>query len=109
MGKFLNIEVSTLNGEILEFPYVQQFNCDSVQPIGVQNIRDYDVNNCIVVKTVYLLLEKENVFGTTEITTKQQFESLKLAACNTCGNIGTCILRYNGCILSFNGCDIIYN
>lgn len=108
MGKYINIEVSTLNGAILEKPYVQQFNCNLVFPQGIANVRDYDINNCIVVKTVFLLVENGNVFGTTEIATKQQFEQLRKASCTTCER-GGCVISYNNCALKWDNCTLRYS
>lgn len=74
---------------------------------GEAIVRDYDANFCIVNKRVFLIRYGNDVFGTTEYTTKAAFSQfMNNQCCGECVHPHTLI--YNDCILSYNGCDLKY-
>ena len=107
MAKSFTIIASTINGAIQEFPKRVDMFCGQAQGEGMTIIRDYDVNFCIVNKTVFLIRYGGDVFGTTQFSSRLEFNQFMDNQCATCAN-RRCVLRYSGCYLEYNNCRLIY-
>lgn len=101
MGSFSTFKFTadTIDGCILEFPKEFDLRCDKVNPIGETIIRQYDGNECIVAREVFLVYYCGQTFGTTQFKTLDQFLAYRNASC----------VRPKECNLSWNGCSLINN
>lgn len=105
--KTIAIRASTINGAIQEFPPTYYFPCSQVLPQGEAIIRDYDVNDCIVAKKVFLVKYQNNVFGTTQFVSMVEFLTYKESYCASCCQ--ACVIEFDGCVLLYNDCSLTYN
>jgi hypothetical protein len=98
---FVNIKVSTINGEFLETPQSINFDCGSVVGVGMdrQILRGYDANWCIVAKKVYLIRQGQNVYG-TDFQNKNDFQQFINSNCYSA------YFLIDGCIMTLNGCEV---
>jgi hypothetical protein len=95
----------TINGKILEFPKTFQLRCDLVVPLYQDIVRQFDGNECIVARRVYLIYYQGDVFGTRRFHTMDEFVNYRNANCGRSA-IG-CNITFYGCGITFNGCQII--
>lgn len=93
------IVASVINGEIQPFPKRVDLPCDQVQAAGMTIIRDYDDNYCIVNKKVFLLVYKEQTFGTTQFKTMEQWWQFQFSQCG-------CFFYIDGCVAEINGTEV---
>jgi hypothetical protein len=103
LNKYIDITVSTINGEILEKPKVMSFRCDGLYQVGVMNVREYDINDCIVVKKVFAFNYSMGVYGTTSFSDVSEFLAYKNTQCACC-NDDQCGVQINNCFFTINGC-----
>lgn len=106
MGKIFSFTAETLNGEILELPQQYEVSCDSVRPMGVMQIRAWDVNDCIVVRTVFGVMYGKNLLGTTQFYNLQDYDNYIASQCGCCEGsiIGCDSLLVDGCTLKIGDC-----
>lgn len=105
--KSIAIRASTINGEIQEFPPTYYFPCSQVIPQGETIIREYDLDWCIVAKKVFLVKYQNNVFGTTQFVSMDEFLAYKESYCASC--CISCVIKVGNCVLLYNGCSLTYN
>lgn len=96
---------STIDGQILEFPKEFYLNCDLVVPIGRTIIRQFNNEECIVARKVFLVYYEGQNLGSTEFKTMDEFISFRN---NSCKKASPCNIFYNGCSLIYNNCVIKY-
>lgn len=95
----------TIDGKILQFPETMQLRCDLVVPLYQSIVRQFDGNECIVARKVYLIYYEGQVFGTRQFATMDQFVNYRNANCGL-ENRG-CNMTYFGCGITYNGCTVI--
>lgn len=108
MNKYIDILVSTINGEILETPVNMSFRCDGLAGVGIMNVRQWDINDCIVVKKVFAFNYSMGVYGSTLFSDMQEFLDYKYNACICC-NDNQCGVQIDGCFFTINGCFVTIN
>jgi hypothetical protein len=101
------IEVKTIDGQVLEFPSKITFDCARVIGIGMSKVRTFDIRYCIVVRDIFLFRQGDNVFGSELFKSMDEFKQYMATACACC--VYDCTLVYNGCALSYNGCFLTYS
>lgn len=106
MPKF-KLSIDTIDNDILEFPRILWFDCSSVVELGLQVIRQYDSNECIVSKKVFLLGYGGHRFGTTVFMTPSDYLNYVNSNCVSAED-DCCYVTYQGCYLTFNGKKIVY-
>lgn len=94
------LQISTVNQQILEHPIVQWFRCDLVLPQNLQVVRNFNGNECIVATKVFLFNYAGDLFGTKEVNTVAEFIAIRNARCDR-----TCcyVLSPDGCYITVNG------
>lgn len=102
--KSFNLKVVTINGEIKEFPEIITFPCNQVIAVGESLVRNYDSNNCIVVKSVFLFRYGVNVFGTTQVKDIAQWNQLVSVLCIPCAQ--PCQVFFDDCPIMFDDCVV---
>lgn len=109
--KTFTFTANTINGNILEFPQTFYFPCGSaVNPIGVQVVRDYNMlTDCIRAIRVYTIGYANDIFGTTQFKTTQEFLNYRSQSCSCCPQPNHCYLKINNCLVTINGCTIKIN
>lgn len=103
--KSFDLLADTLNGQILEFPLTVIMKCDKAFPVGEAVVRDYDEDNCIVAKKVFLIRYGDDVYGVTKFKSASDFYNYVQAACACCP-CTECFPFINGCIIELNGCEV---
>lgn len=106
MSRTITITAEVVNGSFLLKPAVYNLPCNQVHPVGFQVMRTYDQSMCVVAKNVYLLRVGENVLGTTQFKTKEQFLQYKAGQCACCSDQEDCYIQVDGCYATINGCRI---
>lgn len=106
MAKYVNISVVTENGAILEKPVTMSFLCSQLTAVGLLNVRDYDENDCIVVKRVFGLDYNGSLFGTEAFQNMQEWYAFRSSACVPCSKKKCCVVTYNGCLVTYKGVPI---
>lgn len=96
----------TIDGKILQFPETMQLRCDLVVPLYQSIVRQFDGNECIVARKVYLIYYEGQVFGTREFATMDEFVNYRNANCIIAESPG-CNITYSGCQVTFDGCIVI--
>lgn len=99
MPQQLPITVVVYNGEFLETPTLMYFDCDLVQYVNTYNARTYDINDCIVVKRVFGFLYGNDLWGTFDFKTIEEFIAFRDSYCledTECG------VQINGCFFFIN-------
>lgn len=92
----------TINGEICEFPFEFYLPCnDRVQIEGMIPIRGFTPNDCIEVRRVFAIKFGDDLLGSTQFQSRQEFLDYQAAACS-CSQI-----LMNGCNITLNGCLVI--
>lgn len=94
----------TIDGKIQEFPQQFQLHCGLVNPIGVQVVREYNGNECIVAMKVFLIMYGGQLLGNKCYESFTGFMQELKAVCYGMGN-----LQVNGCNLRLNGCNLFLN
>lgn len=105
-SKSFQFIADTINGVIQEFPAPFYFPCDQIVPLGVQIVRDFDDDLCIVAKRVYVIRYGQDLFGSSSFNSLTGFLQYMKALCNCCPTAINCDVLFNGCALLFNGCEI---
>lgn len=93
--------INALNGQILRTPREQWFDCDLVVPLGLQVIRQYDGNECINAKKVYLLAYQGMTFGTDVFSTMDGYVEYRNANCDAADPC--CYILFGDCYITYNG------
>lgn len=96
----------TINGKIQEKPVTVILKCNQVTPIGMQTVRDFDIDYCIVAQDVYLVLYSGDTFGTTAFNTFDEFENYMASQCKCCEIL--CTFTINCCTATINGCSLVF-
>jgi hypothetical protein len=96
----------TINGKILAVPEVFYLQCSLVQPLGVDIIRQYNKNECIVAKKVFLIYYAGDTFGSTQFTGVDQFVQYMNNACRPV--CAPALVQINGCLLQRYGCNVTF-
>jgi hypothetical protein len=110
LGKYINILVSVIDGEFLEKPITQSFECSRINPSGETALRTYDANDCIIVKRVFAFMYGGIMFGTPTFTSYLQFVEYRNRVCVPCSNRPeACDVLFNGCYVTFRGCNVTIN
>ena len=109
MGKFITIIASTINGRIQEFPQTFNLKCNEVIPVDETIVRDFDSNLDIVAKRGFLVRVGEQLLGTTQFKSKEDFLKYKSVNCACCSPSEDCFLYVNGCIVTINGFFVTTN
>jgi hypothetical protein len=104
--KYFQFVADTVNGEIREFPQTFELKCDKVFPLGVDIVRDFDDNGCIIARKVFCIRHGTDIFGTMSIQSLQGWINYLNAVCPCCPKI--CYLIINGCYAQVNGCNLLY-
>lgn len=94
MSKIVEISVKTINGQILEFPKIISARKSQMLPFGEDLVRNFDVNECIVVTKLFLFTHGLDLFGTTEFSTLEGFYQFINKKCYL--TIGGCYITING-------------
>lgn len=101
--KTFQVTVSTINGRILEFPQQENFRCNIAIPIGLQVVRQFDGNECIKARKVFLIEYDGQLFGTLQFKTLEDFLNYRNSNCRP---VQSCKILFNGCYVMFNGCFV---
>lgn len=81
-----------------------QFNCGQLQYVGMANVRNYDENDCIVVRRLFTFLYNNSLYGTRDFKTVFEFTNYVNSNCVPCGVVDECCsITYNGCYVTYNG------
>lgn len=102
---FVQIIAKTVNGQILEFPQTFQLNCSILKPLGLQVVRQYNGNECIVAVRVFLIQAGNQLLGSNQFCNMNDYLNYINANCTASDK---CYLAVNGCFLTLNGCLIPY-
>ena len=97
---------STINGAILQFPQLFYLRCNLVIPIKRDIVRQFDGNECIVARKVFLVMYQGQLLGSTDFCSMDEFLNYRNASCFP--KPPCCGILYNGCYLTFNGQKIGY-
>jgi len=109
LAKNIDILISTINGEFLETPVDMTFTCGKLTYVGMANVRQYDANDCIVVRRLFTFLYNTNLFGTPSFSDVQDFTIYVNANCVPCSEEeNCCAILFNGCYVRYNGKKIGY-
>ena len=108
MSKYVNISVVTENGAILEKPVTMSFVCSQLSPVGILNVRDYDANDCIIVKKVFGLDYNGSLYGTEDFETMQNWYKFRSSNCVPCNKKKCCVVIYNECLVTYKGVPIYF-
>ena len=108
MRTSFSFTADTINGAIQERPKIFTLDCECVIPIGVDIVRDFDESLCIVAKRVFLIRYNQDVFGTCQFKSLEEFIQYKNLACSCCQDTVECVLLINGCNATINGCNLLY-
>ena len=100
---FYKFIADTVDQKILEFPKEYYLNCGEAKPIGYQTVRNYDNNECIVARNVFLIMYRGQLLGSTAFRTTDDFINYQNS---NCYQRGTCLLTINGCYALVNGCGL---
>lgn len=96
---------NTLDGKILEFPLSINMRCDLVIPLHQDIVKDYDKDECIVARKVYLVSYGGHTYGSFDFTTLEEFVEYRNSSCmEEC-----CYVTIGGCYVTFNGIKINLN
>lgn len=101
---FIKIIAETVNGTIKPFPIEVFVTCGQLKPIGIEVVRNYDGNECILAKRVYLVYHNGDVLGTTQFKTLDEFLSYQKEVCVPDSNY--CDFYIDGCQVVFGDCLI---
>jgi hypothetical protein len=99
------ITVSTIDGNILEFPKELWVDCSLVTPVGEQVVKFYNKEECVVSKKVYMVVYQGHKYGLDNFTDLQQFLDYLNSQCRT---EKCCDIAVNGCIVTYQGKNIKY-
>lgn len=105
MGKSLQFVADTIDGEIQAAPGLFNFPCDKITPIGVNVVKSYDEDLCIIAKRVFEINYNNHSFGSSQFKSLADFNQYRGAACQCCPI--NCYVLANGCYLTFNGCRFV--
>jgi hypothetical protein len=110
MSKTVSIRVTFINSEILETPQIMEFGCGTIIPVGLSQARNYDANDCIVVRKGFTFLVNSQVFGTDQFDNIQDFTSFLNTNCAPCGQVANpcCFVTHDGCFVTYQGQIITY-
>ncbi len=75
--------------------------CGDVKPLGEEIVRNFDANECILAKKVYLLYVNGEVLGTTQFRNLDEFLAYQQSSCVKCGS---CDILIDGCYMYIDGC-----
>lgn len=108
--KRVNIRVTFINSDILETPRLMDFECGTMVPVGLSQARNYDANDCIVVRKGFTFLVNSQIFGTDQFKTVQEFTSFINLGCAPCSQVANpcCFVTHNGCLITYRGQTITY-
>lgn len=84
------------------------FNCDDIQYVGMYNARNYDSNDCIIVKKAFGFLYGygNDLWQTFDFQNIAEFIAFRD---NYCGNGKVCCdVTFNGCYVTYNNAKITY-
>lgn len=101
----IKFTANTIDGNIEEFPVTFDLLCKSVQPIGVNIIRQFNSNECIRAIKVFIVYYRGQNLGSTQFKSMSEFLQYFQSVCQTpkfCG------ITYNGCDLTYNSCNLKY-
>lgn len=101
---FLQLIIETINGRITNSPETLYAQCGQIKPLGIEVVRNFDGNECIVAKRVYLVYYNGDVLGTTQFKTLDEFLSYQKEACVPDSNY--CDFYIDGCQVVFGDCFI---
>ncbi len=96
---------TTIDGDIKEFPVLFNLRCDLVVPIGRTIIRQFNGEQCIVARKVFLVYYDGQNLGTDQFKTLDEF---LLWRNNNCTSSRECNLLYNGCSINYGNCFVKY-
>jgi hypothetical protein len=96
----------TVNGKIFESPVTVVMKCSQVTPIGMQTIRDFDIEYCIVATDVYLVLYKGDTYGSSQFKNFDDFQVYMAGQCKCCSIL--CTFTINCCNATINGCAMTF-
>lgn len=80
--------------------------CGKVTPIGLQTVREFDIEYCIVATDVYLVLYNGDTYGTQQFETFDEFEDYMAGECTCCASL--CTFTINCCEVTIDGCSLIF-
>ena len=104
-NKSFEFLADTINGKIQEKPVTVILKCNQVTPIGMQTVRDFDIDYCIVAQDVYLVLYAGDTFGTTAFSTFDEFQDFMASQCKCCEIL--CTFSIACCSLTIAGCTLV--
>lgn len=96
---------NTLDGRILEFPLTVDMRCDLVIPLYQDIVKEYDKDECIVARKVYLVSYGGHLYGTFDFTTMEEFIEYRN---RNCIEKECCYITFGGCYLTFNEVKITF-
>ncbi len=102
MNKSFNLKINVINGELKEFPETMLFRCDDVQPLGMTTIRYFDDEDCSVVHRTFYLKVGQNMFGTNQFRTMEDFYTyLNIVCVDYISTIDGCLILIDGQKVNF--------
>lgn len=103
MAKFYFV-ADTIDGKIKDFPPSFWLECDLIQYIGFQDVRNYNGNECIQVMRVLLVYYQGQLLGTRTYKTQEEFNQARKDICYKV----YCEFLVNGCNMVLNDCEFQY-
>jgi hypothetical protein len=101
------ISVKAIDGAVLNNPQVIVFECKKVEPVGIQIIRMFDANSCIVNRKLFFFRQGQNLFGTEMFRSLDEWQQYMGVVCKCC--VFECVISYKGCALSYNDCFLTWS
>jgi hypothetical protein len=89
----------------MDSPVTVIMKCDVVQPVGVEIVRAFDINYCIVAIKVFLVLFDGDTYGTTAFENLNDYWQYVGTECKCCPTL--CVLTIGNCNLTIGGCNTI--
>lgn len=104
MARF-KITVSTIDGNLLEFPKTIWVDCSLVTPVGMGVVKWYDSSESIVSRSVYQVVYQGHCYGLDDFKTLDEFLTYRNSQCveDKCCNVAIF-----GCTITYQGKNIKY-
>jgi hypothetical protein len=102
LKKAFSFLADTINGAIYDSPVTVIMKCDEIRPIGLEVVRGFDPDYCIVAVQVFLVLSGTDTYGTTQFKSFDDYQNFVNSKCRRCPKV--CLFLINGCQATINGC-----
>lgn len=94
-----------VDGKILSTPQEFTLYCERTRPLGLDVVRQFNGNECILAKRAFFVWCDNHLFGNSSFTTFAQYNQFQNAACR----IAPCGFTIGGCVATTDGYSLIIN